>query len=131
MSRRGAFSIFRLLLYAGLAAGAYYAWVVVPPHWVHIKMDEIVQVSLLEWRDKSLRKARERLAREVEKRNIPDYIIPDEDCEFSERVGGERHLDCYWEVEVTFPFINKTQTFYFTSHKYLDSDDQLHDAGPE
>lgn len=121
--RAGKIDIFKIFLTLVVVVGGTIAWFELPHQWVKYKMDEVVQLSILEWRDKSLKKAEERLPREMDKKTIPNYILVD-DCKFYEE-RAERHLSCYWAIDVTYPLVNKVRTLEFRSHKYLDASNHL------
>ena len=122
-SRSGKLNIVKILLLLMAVVGSAWGWVIGPHHWHKYKMDEVVTVSLLEWRDKSQKKGEERLVRELDKREIPTYILPS-DCRFYvER--DEKHLSCFWALSVSFPLVGMPQHLEFRSHKYLTGDLQL------
>ena len=123
--RHGKVDIAKILMALVAVALAYAAWAFLPHYWVERKMDEVVTVVLLDWRDKSLRRAQEGLPIEMDKREIPDYLLA-EDCEFWEQ-GGEKHLECYWAIDVKYPLVDKRTTLEFYNHKYLDKNDALRD----
>ena len=123
--RQGRIDIVKILMFLAFIAGAYSIWAFVPPYWTARKMDEVVTVSILEWRDRNQVKGESMLAHELDKREIPMYIIP-EDCEFWED-GKEKHVSCYWAVDVKYPLVDKRTTLEFEVHKYLDASGDLYD----
>ncbi len=124
--RRGKMDFFKISLLLLVAAAIYWAVAFIPHYWVAVKMDEVVTISILEWRDKhSMEKSKERLARELDNKEIPMYIAP-EDCEWSLE-EDRRHLDCWWAVDVKWPIVDKRTTLEFFVGKYLDKDDHLGD----
>jgi len=123
--RHGRIDFVKILMGAAFIAGAYLIWAFVPPYWTAKKMDEVVTVVLLDWRDRNLHKAEANLPNELDKREIPMYIIED-DCEFWEE-GKEKHLSCFWAVDVKYPLVDKRTTLEFEVHKYLDTNQNLHD----
>ena len=124
-ARQGEIDLFKLGLLIATVAVVYWGVAFLPHYWVTYKMEEVVTVSTLEWRDKSKAKAQERLARELDKKEIPLYVVP-QDCEFYEE-QNRRHVDCYWAVDVKWLLIDKRTTLEFYVGKYLDSRDVLHD----
>ncbi len=117
INRRGD-STFGKLLWAGLVVGGLFvASVFYPIYLVKFEMSEVVQVVILDWRDKNKTRAQSRLKAELRKREMPDYIYA-EDCEFYTQ-QKQKHLDCWWEVDVDLPGYHKT--LEFTIHKYLDA----------
>ena len=124
--RRGRIDFFKVTLALIVAMAIYWAVAFIPHYWVAAKMDEVVTISILEWRDKrSMAKSKERLERELDKKEIPQYVVP-EDCEWSVE-EDLRHLDCWWAVDVKWPIVDKRTTLEFYVGKYLDSDDHLGD----
>lgn len=121
--RSGKLDIFKILLALVVLVAGTWVWSIGPHHWTKYKMDGVVQVSLLEWRDKSQRKGEERFARELDKRGLPTYILPS-DCEFYEE-RDEKHVSCFWAIDVSFPLLDTPQHMEFWSHKYLTTDRQL------
>lgn len=117
--RSGKIDVVKILMVLIVVGSGFYVAVITPHYWIKYKMDEIVQVSLLEWRDRSQAKAQERLLHELDKQEIPTYIIP-KDCNIYEE-KGERHVRCEWAVNVVFPVINQVQHLEFGAHKYLDA----------
>lgn len=124
-SRQGRVDLTKTFMLLTALALAYAAWAFLPHFWVERKMDEVVTVTLLEWRDKTRKRSEDRLVKELNDREIPDYILAD-DCEFYEQ-GGEKHLECYWAVDVKYPLVDKRTTLEFYCHQYLDDRDGLHD----
>ncbi len=124
-SRQGKVDLTKVVMLLVVVAAAYAAWAFLPHFWVERKMEEVVQVSLLDWRDRNNQgRAEDRLLRELDKREIPEYILA-EDCEFYEQ-GGERHIECYWAVDIKYPLLDKRTTLEFYCHQYLDKNDGLH-----
>ncbi len=117
MNRRGDSTIGRLIWAAMVVGGLFVAATFYPIYLVKFEMSEVVQVVLLEWRDKNKQRAQGRLKAELNKREMPDYIYG-EDCELYSQ-QKQKHLDCWWEVEVNLPGYQKT--LEFTVHKYLDA----------
>lgn len=117
INRRGDSTFGKLIWAALVVSGLYAAANIYPIYLVKFEVSEIVQVVLLEWRDKNKTRAQSRLTAEFKKREIPAYVYP-EDCEFYTQ-QKQKHLDCWWEAEFTFPGFNKT--LEFTVHKYLDA----------
>lgn len=108
--------IVMLFVAASLLWGAY---AFVPPHWAEREMHNVVILTLYTWRDRNLKLAQAALPREMDKAGIPEYIWP-EDCRLWEE-HGEKHLDCYWEVDVFYPFTDKlVKTLEFEVHHYID-----------
>ncbi|MED5373493.1 MAG: hypothetical protein VX899_20920 [Myxococcota bacterium] len=116
--------VFFLLVFASLG---YLGWAFLPAYYSEFQMGQAVQESILDWRDRgSMVKAQDTLERRMEYHGVPDYVWP-QDCEFYEQLS-ERHVDCYWVVEITYPLTQKTTELEFSVHKYLDRGDLLHDA---
>lgn len=115
-------------LVAGLVA-IYLAWAFIPPYYTKYKMNEVVQITLLDWRDfNNQERSLETLVIEMDNKEVPEYVWP-EDCEFfTDSTDGSRHLDCYWAVEVKYPGLQKRTQLEFQVHKYLDSRDVLKTA---
>ncbi len=121
MSNRRGDSTFGKMLWAAMVVGGLYvASVFYPIYLIKFEMAEVVQVVLLEWRDKNKERAKSRLVAELKKREIPDYIYA-EDCEFYTQ-QKQKHLDCWWEVEVKLPGYQRTLEFIV--HKYLDASEK-------
>ena len=124
-ARQGEVDLFKVGLLIAAVAAVYWGVAFLPHYWVTYKMEEVVTVSTLEWRDKSKDKAQDRLARELDKKEIPLYVLP-QDCEFYEE-ENRRHVDCYWAVDVKWLLVDKRTTLEFYVGKYLDKRDVLHD----
>ncbi|MCB9758735.1 MAG: hypothetical protein H6739_02760 [Alphaproteobacteria bacterium] len=116
--RSGKIDIVKIIIFGAVAAGGYWLWTFAPHYWVKFKMDEVVQITLLEWSDKSREKAEARLLRELDEREIPEYVIP-RDCELYED-QGLKHVNCAWAIEIVHPFIEKRSHLSFVSHKAVD-----------
>ena len=118
--------MFKIGLALIVAAAVYWSVAFVPHYWVTFKMEEVVTVSILEWRDKrNVDKSKERLAHELEKKEIPLYVLP-EDCDWYEE-ERRRHLACYWAVDVKWPLVSKRTTLEFFVGKYLTTNDEMRD----
>jgi hypothetical protein len=124
-ARRGEIDLFKVGLLLVAVSIVYWGVAFVPHYWVAVKMDEVVTLTTLEWRDKSKEKAIGRLDIELDKKEIPVYVLPG-DCEFYEQ-EGRRHVDCYWAVDVKWLIVDKRTTLEFYVGKYLDGRDVLHD----
>jgi hypothetical protein len=133
MNRRGKMRISSIVLVFVLAYGGLFLRNLWPVFWTKVMVDEVVKLSLLEWRDKSEGKALARMKYELAKRDVPENIVfvvescgPRGCCLF-EREKDVRHADCWWDEEVEIPFTNQWVKFEFSVHKFLDPDDHLHD----
>ncbi len=119
VNRRGDSTLSKLI-WAGLVLAMLYgAATVYPAFLVKFKLGEVVQIILLEWRDHNKARAKSRLAVEMKKRDIPDYVYT-EDCEFFTQ-QQEKHLDCWWEVDLEL--FGYKRTLDFSVHKYLDANE--------
>lgn len=115
------YNIVTIPLLLVLIVGGVFATHVGPHYWVKYKMDEVVQVTVLEWRDfQSMRRAQDRLPRELEKYEIPSYIILNDCTIFEEK--GEKHVKCDWSIDVRFPLVEYKHHLDFVSHKFIDAD---------
>jgi hypothetical protein len=120
INRRGDSTVGKVITAVIVLGGLLVAATIYPIYLAKWEMKEIIQVVLLEWRDKNKTRAQSRLVSEIRKREVPTYIYP-EDCDFYTR-GKERHLDCWWEVEIDYPGYKKT--LEFTVHRYLDASER-------
>ena len=121
--RRGRVDFGKIVMAIVAVGAAYAVWAFLPPYWAERQMDEVVTVTLLDWRDHNRGRAEDGLPLTMDKREIPEYILA-EDCEFWEQ-GGEKHLECYWAVDVKYPLVDKRTTLEFYCHQYLDKNDLL------
>jgi len=90
---------------------ALYAWTFLPYYWHYMKMQEVTKSAVLEWDawDNQAR-AEEKLADLLDRRSIPDYILPD-DCQFLEEPVQIYTVRCAWKVDVYYPFTKKFKTY--------------------
>ncbi len=128
--RHGRIDIVKILMGLAAATGLWAVYAFVPPQWAEREMHNVVIMSLFEWRDRSLESAKKSLSKEMDKAEIPEYIWP-EDCTYWED-GEQKHMNCYWEVDVFVPFTEKlVKTLEFEVHKYLDAKGNVHDQFEE
>ncbi|MCB9743028.1 MAG: hypothetical protein H6741_02805 [Alphaproteobacteria bacterium] len=121
--RQGKIDIVKIVIFGGLGAAIGSVYLFAPHYYAEWKMNDVVQVTLLEWADKNKKKAEERFLRELDKREIPTYVIRD-DCEFYES-EGEKHIDCQWAVEVKIPLVNHWQHLEFSAHQSVNDNRNL------
>jgi len=133
MNRQGRVQLSSILLVVLVAYSLLFLrenWAVV---WTKVQVDEITKVSLLDWRDKSERKAKERINHELQEKGVPSAVLEFSDvcglgsCCFNELELGYREVECDWEDYLWFPFTNKSVRLEFWVGKYLDPDDHLRD----
>jgi len=77
------------------------------------KLDAIVKVVALDWRDFGEERARARLEVELDRRSIGSQVR-DEDCRF-EHQGEDRIVTCDWTVQVEVLLLGKTFPLSFRS----------------
>jgi hypothetical protein len=120
MDRRGRISLMNVFLFLALAAVALVAWTFLPYQWHYLKMKEVTKSAVLEW-DAWDNKARaeEKLADLLDRRSIPDYILP-EDCQFTEEPVAIYTVRCAWKVDVYYPFTKKFKTLSFETLETVD-----------
>ncbi len=133
MNRHGRVQLSTILLVALVAYSGLFIrdnWAVV---WTKVQMDEITQVSLLDWRDKSERRAKDRINHELKEKGVPAGVLELSDvcglgsCCFSELEEGYREVECSWEDYLWFPFSDRSIRLEYWVGKYLDPDDHLRD----
>jgi hypothetical protein len=113
MDRTGRISIVNVVFFLCFVAGAVVAYTFSPYYWDYLKMQEVTKSAVLEWDAwDSKPRAVTRLADELERREIPDYIL-DEDCEFIEEANQTYTVRCAWAVDVYYPFTDKFRTLSF------------------
>jgi len=109
-------SMLRLLGSIGLAAVVFFsvpAWILGPYLLDDRRLDAIVRVVALDWRDFGEERARARLEAELDERGVGTQVR-DEACTFT-TAGGERVVHCGWSVLVQVPFATRTFPLSFTS----------------
>lgn len=116
--REGRIDIGRILLFLAAVAGAYYAWVQVPPWWTSRRVEEIIELCLRQYRDTNRTKAQGLLESELRKRDIPGYLEVG-DCELFEK-DDAKHISCTWVAELEYPLINRTEERYYQVHLSID-----------
>ena len=77
------------------------------------KLDAIVKVVALDWRDFGEERARGRLEVELDRRSVGNQVR-DEDCRF-EHEGEDRIVRCAWTVQVEVLLLEKTFPLSFQS----------------
>ncbi len=93
-----------LLLVAAIVGGgwAYYFGT----HEVQAyKMNDIVGTTVLTWVSLGDTRAHQKLDQELRRREMPDYITP-EQCTFYEE-AGEKTVECSWVVDVYLPMVKE------------------------
>lgn len=125
--RRGDLDLGKIFTLLVVLVVGYLAWAFVPAYYGQFTMRRTVQETILVWRDTaSMAKSQKQLERNMDKNGVPSYVWP-QDCEFYEKFD-EKHLDCFWVVEIDYPLIDKSTEIEFAVHKYLDKGGLLHDA---
>jgi len=77
------------------------------------KLDAIVKVVALDWRDFGEERARGRLEVELDRRSVGNQVR-DEDCRF-EHQGDDRIVQCAWTVQVHILLLDRTVPLSFRS----------------
>jgi hypothetical protein len=77
------------------------------------KLDAIVKVVALDWRDFGEERARGRLEVELDQRSVGSQVR-DEDCRF-EQEGDDRVVRCAWTVQVEVLLLDRTFPLSFQS----------------
>ncbi len=128
--RRGDIDLGKIFLLLVTLVVGYLAWTFVPAYYGQFTMRRTVQETILVWRDTDkMTRAQGELERNMDKNGVPSYVWP-QDCEFYEKFN-ERHLDCFWVVQIDYPLVEKSTELEFSVHKYLDEGNLLHDAPTE
>ncbi len=133
MPRSGRVKIGPILFLAAAIYGGLFLKDAFPVVWTRMQVDEVAKVTLLEWRDKSERKARSRMEFELGERNVPANIVypaptcGERGCCLFER-EKERHVDCWWDEAIFLPLSEVSWNLEFQVHKYLDADNHLRDV---
>ena len=109
-----------LLLFGPLYPAAYFG----PHYWAQLKMEEVAQVTVLAWRDKSEVKARDGVSFEMNDRDVPDYIGV-EDCEFVTE-GEVKEVTCAWDIVVNHPLSSEGTELNFFVGRGVDSSGSLY-----
>jgi len=136
MFRSGRIKIGSILALATAIYGALFLRDAFPVVWTKMQVDEVAKISLLEWRDKSERKALSRMQYEMEERGVPSDVVYAADncgdwgCCLEVR-GKQRHADCWWTEKIYLPFTDVWWELEFSVHKYLDDGDHLHNFKEE
>lgn len=81
-------------------------WAVIfGPYWIDAwKMQDVVGSAALSWDAFSEDKGRQQLLDEMKRREIPEYLTPEE-CTFFEEPDHSKVVDCNWYVDVYPPLI--------------------------
>jgi hypothetical protein len=101
------------LLLALVVLLAIPAWVLAPFFLDDRRLDGIVRVVALDWRDFGEERARARLEAELDQRGVGSQVR-DESCTFATE-GSERVVHCDWTVFVEVPILTRTYPLSFTS----------------
>ena len=88
-------------------------WVLAPFFLDDRRLDGIVRVVALDWRDFGEERARARLEAELDQRGVGSQVR-DESCTFATE-GTERVVHCDWTVFVEVPILARTYPLSFTS----------------
>lgn len=125
--RRGDIDLGKIFWLFVVLTVAYLGWSFVPAYYGHFTMRRTVQETILVWRDTgSMTRSQGDLERNMDKNGVPSYVWP-QDCEFYMKFD-ERHVDCFWVVEIDYPLIEKSTEIEFAVHQYLDKGNLLHDV---
>jgi hypothetical protein len=89
------------------------AWVLTPFFLDDRRLDGIVRVVALDWRDFGEERARARLEAELDERGVGSQVR-DESCTFATE-GGDRVVQCAWTVFVEVPLLARTYPLSFAS----------------
>lgn len=77
------------------------------------KLDAIVKVVALDWRDFGEERARARLEVELDRRSVGSQVR-DEDCRFDQE-GDDKIVRCTWSVQVEILLLDRTVPLSFQS----------------
>jgi hypothetical protein len=88
-------------------------WILGPYFLDDRRLDAIVRVVALDWRDFGEERARARLEAELDERGVGSQVR-DESCTFTTE-EGDRVVHCGWTVSVEVPFATRTFPLSFTS----------------
>lgn len=126
-SRRGAVRFTDLIFGAGILAGIYTAYLLIPPFMESLEMKEVTSAALYGWSNKHQDRGEEIFRREIEKREMnPDLL---DACTWYElRMQNEKYMECYWEVPLYTPWGSLAHTMEFYVHRGIDKSDVVFDA---
>ena len=123
--RQGRVDFSQILMGLVALTGLWAAWAFLPPQWAARKMENVTILTLHDWNKYGKPSAVKELPKIMDEEGIPEYIWP-EDCDFWEETT-DKHIDCYWEVDVMVPFTEKlVKTLEFEVHYYLDNKGEPH-----
>jgi hypothetical protein len=83
------------------------------------KLDRIVKMVALDWRDFGYEKAQVRLDYELDKAEISMYVS-DNTCKMTVIDGQKRLVKCDWAVVLTLPFTHREVPLVFASEAVVD-----------
>jgi hypothetical protein len=87
------------------------------------KVDAIVKVVALDWRDFGEEKARARLEVELDRRSVGSQVR-DEDCELRKE-GDDKIVRCAWKVDVEILALGRTVPLSFQSTARIEANGDL------
>ena len=99
------------------------AWILGPYFLDDRRLDAIVRVVALDWRDFGEGTARSRLEYELDRARIGLWVR-DEDCTLTTE-GGERHVGCHWSVALVVPVVEVVVPLSFASTVAVGADGHL------
>jgi hypothetical protein len=101
------------LLLALVVLLALPTWVLAPFFLDDRRLDAIVRVVALDWRDFGEERAKARLEAELDERGVGSQVR-DESCVFATE-GSDRVVRCAWTVFVDVPILTRTWPLSFAS----------------
>ncbi len=113
-----------LVLILAAAAGAGWVWLF-GPYWIDAyRMNDVAGSAALSWAAFDEPRGRMELAQELRRREIPDYVTPDQ-CRFYLEPGDLKVVDCAWTVDVYLPVVDQTRRLSFQVVKSATPDGRL------
>ncbi|MBN2799629.1 MAG: hypothetical protein JXX28_10825 [Deltaproteobacteria bacterium] len=84
-----------------------------------LRLDQVVEVVAIEWRDFGRERGVERLQYELDHTGIDEAHVADHHCALAEE-QGRRTVDCQWSATEVIPLIDRPIVLHFQSRKALD-----------
>ena len=117
--------VFSLALIGALAAGLGWTYYFGPYYWDQFKMSDVVRASASTWANLGRMQGEAKLREELMQRNIGDYFVYTDVCEFSEQ-NALKTVACDWEIVVEPPLVGKRR-LRLSAHASADRDGRLMD----
>jgi len=114
--RGGRINLFTVIIILALAGTYVMVDRFGPYYWDYGLMKEATKSAVRTWKMAGRQAGEEKLSDMIEDKDMSDYIEASF-CDFTEHAGTAR-VRCSWEVDVFYPFSDKTRTLsFYTEHE--------------